>query len=146
MEPPNRAKFLDLLAAYFAGPLQIVEGQSLYTGRHPARVDQAVVLTSSGGTSNLALCGLRWTHVQVMTRALDYVWSSNRAWMAHELAHQMARNIEATGPIVLGTPPNQVTILNCHPVSEPSNIGMDEADGHLFSLNLRFQLGVTARQ
>lgn len=146
MEPPNRALFLDLLAAYLAGPLQIVAGQSLYTGRHPAKVDAAVVLTSSGGTSNLALCGLRWTHVQLLTRATDYVWASNRAWTAHELAHQMARQIEATGPIILGTPPGQVTILNCHPVSEPSDLGFDVADGHIFTVNFRFQLGVTARQ
>lgn len=146
MPPPNRAKFLDLLAAYFAGPLQIVAGQSLFTGRHPAKVTQAVVLSSSGGFPTGASFGLRWTGVQVMTRSEDYTWASDRAWMAHEQAHQMARQIEVNGPIVLGTYPNQVTILQCLPVSEPASLGFDVAEGHIFTVNLRFQLGVTARQ
>ncbi|MBN9415982.1 MAG: hypothetical protein J0I12_11125 [Candidatus Eremiobacteraeota bacterium] len=146
MEPPKRALFLDLLAAYFAGPLQVVAGQSLFTGEHPASASDAVVLRSTGGSPDLALFGLRWTHVQVMTRSRDPLWASNRAWMVHELAHQMNRRILDDGAVILGTYPDIVSVRLCRPVSEPADLGHDPADGYVYTVNLRFQLGVTARE
>lgn len=134
--------FLDLLAAHYAGPLQVVAGQSLFTGEHPSKVDQCVVLRPSGGTPRLAPCGLRWTHVQLMARSKDFAWASNRAWAAHEDADLMQQQV----PVMLGTPPNQVTILASSPFSPPAYLGKDDSQAHLFVINLRFQLGVTARQ
>lgn len=138
----DRSSFLDLLAASFAGPLQVVAGQSLFTDHHPAGVDQCVVFVGTGGTPRLHISGLRWTNVQLMARSKDHAWAKSRAWLAHELVDLMPQQC----PIILGTSPNQLTILNASPVSEPAFLGTDETSAYLFALNLRFQLGVTARQ
>lgn len=138
----DRSLFTDLLAASFAGPLQVVAGQSLFTDEHPTKVDQCVVFVATGGTPRLHISGLRWTHVQVLVRSLDHAWARSRAWLAHELVDLMPQQC----PIVLGTAPNQLTILNAVPVAEPAYIGKDATGAFTFSLNVRFQLGVTARQ
>lgn len=142
MDSPPRAQFCSLLATWFAGPLQVVAGQSLFVGEHPAKVEQCVIFRSSGGTGRLFICGLRWTHVQMMARSKDYVWASNRAWAVHEAMDLLQQQV----PLVLGTPPATVKILASSPFSEPVYLGKDESDAHLFVVNLRFQLGVTARE
>lgn len=138
----DRSPFLNLLAASFAGPLQVVAGQSLFTDHHPSGVEQCVVFIGTGGTPRLHISGLRWTHVQMMARSKDHDWAKSRAWLAHELVDLMPQQC----PIVLGASPNQLTILNAIPVSEPVYLGRDDSSAYLFALNLRFQLGVTARQ
>ena len=126
------ARLPDNLATFIADNTGFTKATDLFIGRMPDTPDTALYLTATGGNEPNRYIPTPRKTVQVLSRAPQYPDAYDNAQTVYDLLHRTNDNVtlESGG----------VDVMFIAAIQEPTHLGLDEQERHVFTINFRITL------